>query len=543
MKQSVINILSIAIVCCLIYNLVLKEKIKEIRKKKEINNKLIVKEEEPKEEIKKVTIDNINDLKPIKVEEIKKVKEVSHEVKKYVKPSKDLLELYPQKDMNDEEILKRVKNINNTFKEFKVSANVCSVDISSQVCVYEIELIGNTRVGKVMNLENDLKLALGTKEVKMINPIPGKPYIGIEVKNSVFTPIGLRQMLKDIPSNKKIIVLGRDFYNNTKYIKLDNFENMLIAGRHSSGKNTFLYNIIITILLKMSPEEMKLVIIDPKRVDFSDFNDIPHLLMPIITDPLKACKSLQRLVVTMDDRYETFKNIGVKTIDDYNTFVEKELKKNPNCNLSKMPHTIVVINELADLMVVAPKEIEESIIRLSQFAKSVGIHLIVSTQRPSTDIISNSMKMNLQNRISFDVATGVDSRVILDTIGAENLFGNGDMLCRISGENELLHLQAPYISEEEIKRVVDFVKEKNPFINDNEEKQTKTVDETEDILYNEILDDAIKTGQTSASIIQRKFSIGYNRAARIIDLFEERGIVGPAKGSKPREVLVKYEDK
>ena len=541
MKQSVINILSIAIVCCLIYNLVLKEKIKEIRKKKEINNKPIVKEEEPKEEIKKVTIDKINDLKPIKVEEIKKVKEISHEVKKYVKPSKDLLELYPQKDMNDEEILKRVKNINNTFKEFKVSANVCSVDISSQVCVYEIELIGNTRVGKVMNLENDLKLALGTKEVKMINPIPGKPYIGIEVKNSVFTPIGLRQMLKDIPSNKKIIVLGRDFYNNTKYIKLNDFENMLIAGRHSSGKNTFLYNIIITILLKMSPEEMKLVIIDPKRVDFSDFNDIPHLLTPIITDPLKACKSLQGLVVTMDDRYETFKNIGVKTIDEYNAFVEKELKKNPNCNLSKMPHTIVVINELADLMVVAPKEIEESIIRLSQFAKSVGIHLIVSTQRPSTDIISNSMKMNLQNRISFDVATGVDSRVILDTIGAENLFGNGDMLCRISGENELLHLQAPYISEEEIKRVVDFVKDENPFINDNEEKQTKT--EAEDILYNEILDDAIKTGQTSASIIQRKYSIGYNRAARIIDMFEQRGIVGPAKGSKPREVLVKYEDK
>ena len=333
---------------------------------------------------------------------------------------------------------------------------------------------------------------------------------------------------------------------------------MLVAGATGSGKSVCINNIILSIIMRTTPDEVKMVLVDPKKVEFNVYDGIPHLLTPVVTDPKKASAALQKIVVMMDDRYETFKNSGTKNIATYNEYVDKELKKNPDCGLKHMPFILVIIDELADLMLVAAKEVEESIMRITQLARAAGIHLIVATQRPSTDIITGVVKSNIPTRVSFAVSSSIDSRTILDMTGAEKLLGKGDMLYKPMDDNAPTRVQGSFVSDNEIGRVVDFIKERShgPRYSDDFEKINSpsssdessssgggsSEDSSKDVLYDEILNYAIRMGQISASLIQRKYSIGYNRAARIMDLFEERGIVGPAKGSKPRDVLVKYGD-
>jgi S-DNA-T family DNA segregation ATPase FtsK/SpoIIIE len=330
---------------------------------------------------------------------------------------------------------------------------------------------------------------------------------------------------------------------------------MLVAGSTGSGKSVCINNIIMSIIMRTTPDEVKMVLVDPKKVEFSVYDGIPHLLMPVVTDPKKANVALQKIVVEMDERYDIFKNSGTKNIISYNEEIEKELKKNPDCGKAKMPYILVIIDELADLMLVAAKEVEESIMRITQLARAAGIHLIVATQRPSTNVVTGVIKANIPTRVSFAVSSSIDSRTILDMTGAEKLLGRGDMLYKPQDENTPTRVQGSFVSDGEIKRVVDACKKNSsgPRYSDKFENLEKNTsgsssvgggdkNECKDVLYDEVLNYAIRMGQISASLIQRKYSIGYNRAARIVDLLEERGIIGPQNGSKPREVLVKREN-
>jgi S-DNA-T family DNA segregation ATPase FtsK/SpoIIIE len=303
--------------------------------------------------------------------------------------------------------------------------------------------------------------------------------------------------------------------------------------------------------MRTTPDEVKMVLVDPKKVEFNVYDGIPHLLTPVVTDPKKASAALQKIVVMMDDRYETFKNSGTKNIQTYNEYVDKELKKKPDCGLKRMPFILVIIDELADLMLVAAKEVEESIMRITQLARAAGIHLIVATQRPSTDVITGVVKANIPSRISFAVASQIDSRTILDCGGAEKLLGKGDMLFKPMGQNNPTRIQGNFISDEEIENVISYVShhqnaqyntsltEVAPSSSGGAGGSAGAAGEDDDPLYNEIVDYCIQTGKVSASLLQRKFRLGYNRAARIVDILEERGIIGPPNGSKPREVLIK----
>ena len=425
-----------------------------------------------------------------------------------------------------------------------------------------MDLERGTKVNKVLSIAREIALALAAKEVRIEAPIPGKNTVGVEIPNQTIMPVSMREIMEDLERNPKYkdsklaAPLGRDIMGNVKCVEINKTPHMLVAGATGSGKSVCINNIILAILMRATPDEVKMVLVDPKKVEFNVYEGIPHLLMPVVTDPKKASTALQKIVVEMDDRYETFKNSGTKNIQTYNDYVEKELKKNPDCGLHKMPFILVVIDELADLMLVAAKEVEESIMRITQLARAAGIHLIVATQRPSTDIITGVVKSNIPTRISFAVSSSIDSRTILDMVGAEKLLGKGDMLYKPMDDNTPTRIQGSFVGDDEIERVVNFVKENcNPpkynekFTNleaassssEGSHSGESNGGGAKDVLYDEILNYAIRMGQISASLIQRKYSIGYNRAARIMDQFEEQGIVGPAKGSKPRDVLVKLE--
>ena len=330
--------------------------------------------------------------------------------------------------------------------------------------------------------------------------------------------------------------------------------HLLVAGSTGSGKSVCINGIIGSILMRYRPDEVKLVLVDPKQVELSNYNGVPHLLCPVVTNPKKASLVLQKVVDEMDKRYHIFADKGAKKIDDYNRMIEKENESHPEAKTPRMPYIVVIVDEMADLMIVARKEVEDSIMRITQLARAAGIHLIVATQRPSTDVITGVIKTNIPSRIAFAVASNVDSRTILDTPGAEKLLGKGDMLFLPMGENTPIRIQGCFISDDEIRRLIDAVCKEQQAVYD--ETLTTTLSESassassssgekeeyDDPMYNEIVDFAVQTGKISASLIQRRFRFGYNRAARVIDLLEERGIIGPQNGSKPREVLVKVKD-
>ena len=516
---------------------------------------------------KRLVITSVEDLETKKEEtigNIEKIPEINNEDttnEVYVKPPVTLLNLNKNtgKVNSTEYIASNTKTLERVFQDFGMRAKVIEVHVGPAVTQYEMDVERGTKVNKVLSISREIALALAAKEVRIEAPIPGKNTVGVEIPNQTIVPVSMREIIEAMRQEKKLensilaAPLGRDIMGNVKYVEINKTPHMLVAGATGAGKSVCINNIIISILMRATPDEVKMVLVDPKKVEFNVYEGIPHLLMPVVTDPKKASAALQKIVVEMDERYETFKNSGTKNIQTYNEYIEKELKKHPDCGLKKMPFILVIIDELADLMLVAAKEVEESIMRITQLARAAGIHLIVATQRPSTDIITGVVKSNIPTRISFAVSSSIDSRTILDMVGAEKLLGKGDMLYKPMDDNTPTRIQGSFVSDDEIKRVVDFVKERchgprysDKFTNlDSNGESSGSVagssapSEQKDVLYDEVLNYAIRMGQISASLIQRKYSIGYNRAARIMDMFEEKGIVGPAKGSKPRDVLYK----
>ena len=420
-----------------------------------------------------------------------------------------------------------------------------------------MEIKAGTKLSRIVSLDKELALALAAKSVHIQAPIPGKKTVGIEIPNKSVSPVSVREILQCVPKDKEdsklLVTLGKDIMGKPIFCEINKTPHLLVAGSTGSGKSVCINSMLISILMRTKPEEVKLVLVDPKKVELSMYNGVPHLKTPVVTDPKKASIVLQKMVAEMENRYDLFEQSGTKNIAGYNAYIEKKNKMRDEDNqIPKLPYIVIIIDELADLMLVAAKEVEESIMRITQMARAAGIHLIVATQRPSTDVITGVVKANIPSRISFAVSSSIDSRTILDMTGAEKLLGKGDMLFLPQGENIPIRVQGTFISDEEIKEVVDYTISQQKARYDetltisNEDKGASTMvekDAMEEPLYNEIVEFVVTQGKASASLLQRRFRLGYNRAARAIDLLEERGIIGPNNGSKPREVLVKLENK
>lgn len=463
--------------------------------------------------------------------------------------------LKPKKNNNtsftqsNKEILERV------LKDFGIAAKVVEIHIGPAVTEYELTVPPATKVSRILNIDKEIALALAAKDVIIQAPIPGKSTIGIEIPNPTISSVTLREVLEspqNLKSDAKICsALGKDIMGTPKVFDLTKMPHLLVAGSTGSGKSVCINGIIASILMRYKPNEVKLVLVDPKKVELTNYNGIPHLLCPVVSDPKKASLTLQKVVTEMDNRFQTFSDKEVKNITGYNDMIEKYNKKHPESPQNKMPYIVVIIDELADLMLVASKEVEDSITRITQLARAAGIHLIVATQRPSTDVITGLIKNNIPSRIAFAVASQIDSRTILDQRGAERLLGKGDMLYFPMGESVPIRVQGCFINDDEIKRLIDYcknqatVKYDSAFENVSQNTSSgvgnSAIGGEDDDAYNDVVEFAIQTGKISASLIQRRFRFGYNRAARMMDLLESRGIVGPQNGSKPREVLVKLE--
>ena len=443
--------------------------------------------------------------------------------------------------------------LENVLNDFGVSAKVVKIHIGPAVTQYELTVPNGTKVSKITTVNKEIALAMSAKDVRIQAPIPGKNTIGIEIPNSTVNAVKIKEILLTKGEGKLNVALGKDIMGTPILADLSKMPHLLIAGSTGSGKSVCTNSIICSILMNYRPDEVKLVLVDPKKVELSNYNGIPHLLIPVVTDPKKASIALQKVVAEMERRYDEFSEKGVKNIEGYNEYVMKPNKKHPETPMKKMHYLVTIIDELADLMLVAAKDVEDSILRITQMARAAGIHLIVATQRPSTDVITGVVKANIPSRIAFAVASSIDSRTILDMSGAEKLLGKGDMLYLPMGENTPTRIQGCFISDDEIKRLIEYVcKQQSAKYDDGMNLDAPQIgtssgsgsghDEYDDPVYGEVVDFALQTGKISASLIQRKFRLGYNRAARIIDLLEERGVVGPQNGSKPREVLMKLPD-
>jgi len=491
------------------------------------------------------------DIETIELEDIK----VCNQVYKF--PPITLLN-EPKRANNKENqgAIKDTVNILQTvLKDFGIDAKVVAVNIGPAVTQYEMEIKAGTKLSRIVSLDKELALSLAAKSVHIQAPIPGKKTVGIEIPNKNVTPVNVREILQVIPKDKEdsklLVTLGKDIMGKPIFCEINKTPHLLVAGSTGSGKSVCINSMLISILMRTKPDEVKLVLVDPKKVELSMYNGVPHLKTPVVTDPKKANIVLKKMVVEMENRYDLFEQSGTKNIAGYNAYIEKQNKtRDINNQLQKLPYIVIIIDELADLMLVAAKEVEESIMRITQMARAAGIHLIVATQRPSTDVITGVVKANIPSRISFAVSSSIDSRTILDMTGAEKLLGKGDMLFLPQGENVPIRVQGTYISDEEIKEVVDYTisqqkarYDESLSLDFDEKGATSMVekDATEEPLYNEIVEFVVTQGKASASLLQRRFRLGYNRAARAIDLLEERGIIGPNNGSKPREVLVKLE--
>ena len=515
-----------------------------------------------KHEDNKIIITSMEELKnkPITQESLEvpsKTTPTTEEDKSYTLPkfSQIFDPLKPKKNNNtsftqaNKEILERV------LKDFGIAAKVVEIHIGPAVTEYELTVPPATKVNKIVNIDKEIALALAAKDVIIQAPIPGKSTIGIEIPNPTISSVTLREVLEspqNLKSDAKICAaLGKDIMGTPKVFDLTKMPHLLVAGSTGSGKSVCINGIIASILMRYKPNEVKLVLVDPKKVELTNYNGIPHLLCPVVSDPKKASLTLQKVVTEMDNRFQAFSDKEVKNITGYNEMIEKYNKKHPESPQSKMPYIVVIIDELADLMLVASKEVEDSITRITQLARAAGIHLIVATQRPSTDVITGLIKNNIPSRIAFAVASQIDSRTILDQRGAERLLGKGDMLYFPMGQSAPTRIQGCFVNDDEIKRLIDYCKEQgsanydqafeNVSQNTSSGSSNSAVSGDDDEAYNDVVEFAIQTGKISASLIQRRFRFGYNRAARMMDLLEARGIVGPQNGSKPREVLVKLE--
>ena len=511
-------------------------------------------------------VEETEDEEPEKIEETQNLENGVNASNRYINyklPSINLLSKPKKNDINTKEneatIRDNIKRLEEVLNDFEVFAKVKEVHVGPSITQYELEVKSGTKMSKIKSLSSEIALALAATDVRIQAPIPGKNTVGIELPNKVAVGVSFREMIGfyNVPEyksdNKLSVALGKDIMGEPKFMDVNKMPHLLIAGSTGSGKSVCVNCIISSILMRAKPDEVKLIMVDPKKVELSMYNAIPHLLMPVITDPKKASAALQKVVEEMMNRYDKFEDSKTKNIEGYNNYLKNKNKDLPEeSKLPLLPYMVVIIDELADLMVVAKKEVEDSIMRITQMARAAGIHLIVATQRPSTDVITGVIKANIPSRIAFAVSSQIDSRTILDSTGAEKLLGKGDMLFDPMGSTTLTRIQGAFISEEDVSKIVDHCISQQKATYDEsfmnlEKKEEKTVIDKDDVdnddpLYNEVVEFVITTGKASASLLQRKFKLGYNRAARLIDLLEERGIIGPQNGSKPREVLVSLDD-
>lgn len=516
-------------------------------------------EQLPEQDPVDVVVDKANDLS-----NDNEISELAHDLVKkddknslgrldYVYPSLDLLDAVPNTDQSsDSKLIKQnTLTLENTFSSFGVSVIVKKAVLGPTVTRYEVQPAVGVKVSRIVNLTDDLALALAAKDIRIEAPIPGKPFIGIEVPNKVASTVSFREVMQKQENKAKqevlSVPLGKNVTGQIVSADLRKMPHLLIAGATGSGKSVAINTIITGILMKAHPDDVKLILIDPKMVELSVYSGIPHLLIPVVTDAKLATSALRKAVREMERRYQLFAAGGVRNIGEYNEKVTLNNQNKANSVMELLPYIVVIVDELSDLMMVAGREVEDSIVRLAQMARAAGIHMILATQRPSVDVITGLIKANVPSRISFAVSSGIDSRTILDQVGAEKLLGRGDMLYLPIGASKPERIQGAYINVDEVERVVDWVKKQQateydqkmiPSDSEDAENDNSEQDDTDDEFYQQAVDLVRQQQTASVSLLQRRFRIGYNRAARIVDAMEKNGIVGPSTGAKPREVLL-----
>ncbi|KPN81049.1 FtsK/SpoIIIE family DNA translocase [Apilactobacillus kunkeei] len=431
-----------------------------------------------------------------------------------------------------------------TLNSFGVDAEIKNVNLGPSVTEYELHPAIGVKVSKIVNLADDLALALAAKDIRIEAPIPGKSLIGIEVPNKKVAMVSFKDVVKTSQQSKHgllTVPLGRNVSGDVITTDLTKLPHLLIAGSTGSGKSVAINGIITSILMNAKPSEVKMMLIDPKKVELGIYNGIPHLLSPVVSEPKKAARALNKVVAEMEHRYDLFAKHNQRKISTFNEYV-KGMTEEERGDLKPLPYIVVVVDELADLMMTVSNDVEGAIIRLAQMGRAAGIHMILATQRPSVDVITGLIKSNVPSRIAFAVSSGIDSRTILDTNGAEKLLGRGDMLYLPIDKNKPSRVQGAFISDQDVENVVDYIKEQQPaeydddMIVTDEEIKVDEENEDQDDLFDDALAFVVKEQKASTSLLQRNFRIGYNRAARIIDDLEQRGYIGPQEGSKPREV-------
>ena len=481
-----------------------------------------------------------NDVTPLDFEIAAEVENEDYQLP----PFTLLNEIKPQDQSGEYKIVeKNVKKLEETFTSFGVDAKVVKARLGPAVTKYEVKPAVGVKVSKIVNLSDDIALSLAAKDIRMEAPIPGKPFIGIEVPNSEVNVVSFRDVMESYVENKEKLLevpLGRDISGNVAVADLTKMPHLLIAGSTGSGKSVCINGIITSLLMKAKPNEVKLMMIDPKKVELNVYNGIPHLLTPVVTNPKKAAQALQKAVEEMERRYELFATTGMRNITGYNEYVHEKNAENGE-NQPTLPFIVVIVDELADLMMVASNAVEDAITRLAQMARAAGIHMILATQRPSVDVITGIIKANVPSRIAFAVSSGTDSRTIIDSNGAEKLLGRGDMLYLPMGQNKPTRVQGAFLSDSEVEKIVSFVTDQQEvnYVEEmmpSDEPENSTNAEAEDELFEDAVDLVVDMETASISMLQRRFRIGYNRAARLMDEMEMRGIVGPSEGSKPRKV-------
>ncbi|WP_231557580.1 DNA translocase FtsK [Exiguobacterium sp. ZOR0005] len=432
-----------------------------------------------------------------------------------------------------------------TLKSFGVGVKVLKIHLGPTVTKYELQPDIGVKVSRITSLSDDLALALAAKDIRIEAPIPGKAAIGIEVPNQEVAPVCLREVLEAEPVKREVspllVALGRSISGETVTVALNKMPHLLVAGSTGSGKSVCINGMIVSILMRTRPDEVRLMMIDPKMVELNVYNGVPHLLTPVVTDPKKAAQALKQVVAEMERRYELFSRYGVRNIEGYNELVDKSEDE----DAKRLPFIVVIVDELADLMMVASNDVEDAIMRLAQMARAAGIHMVLATQRPSVDVITGVIKANIPSRIAFAVSSQTDSRTILDGGGAEKLLGRGDMLMLANGMNKPVRVQGAFVSDQEVETVVNHViaQQRAQYVEAMmpKEEEVTTID-SDDSLFGEVVQFILTQETASTSMIQRRFRIGYNRAARLIDSLEQAGYVGPSEGSKPRKVLVNEQD-
>lgn len=481
--------------------------------------------------------------------------DMQNEVKEYKLPSVDILKTVKHKSAKDvsDELKNNAELLVETLASFGVQAEITDISRGPTVTRYELKPASGVRISKITNLSDDIALNLAAVNVRIEAPIPGKAAVGIEIPNTVKNSVSMREVIDSADFNRQKSLLsaglGKDIAGKTVFCDIAKMPHLLIAGTTGSGKSVCMNSIIVSILYRANPEEVKFLMIDPKKVEFSKYENIPHLLVPVVTDPRKASGALGWAVSEMLERYQKFSDTGVRDIEGYNRYVEKHEDMKP------MPKIVICIDELADLMMAAPKEVEDSICRLAQMARAAGMHLVIATQRPSVDVITGLIKANISSRIALTVSSAIDSRTILDSSGAEKLLGMGDMLYSPIGSNKPLRVQGCYISDEEVEKLCEFIK--NQGESEYSEKIQKEIEskaaqdktstkftdggesgENLDPLFDDAVDVVLENGKASTSFLQRKLGVGYSRGSKIMDQMEDKHIIGPAEGAKPRKILI-----